>query len=101
MIVYEVNLQVDNGIFEPFVTWLKAHIREMGDFDGFGEGTIETAEEGNPGCTLLVVRYPVRDREALENYFHIGAPKMREDGLQRFPNQFSATRRILKPLQAS
>ena len=41
MIVYEVNLQVDNGIFEPFVTWLKAHIREMGDFDGSVKGRLK------------------------------------------------------------
>ena len=70
----------------------------MGEFDGFGQGRIEVAEEADPGCTCLVVRYPVRDREALETYFRVGAPKMRGDGLKRFPNQFSASRRILRPL---
>lgn len=101
MIIYEVTLQIDETIREAYMAWLGAHIEEMGHFDGFEGGELEEAEEAEPGRFCLVVRYPVRDREALETYFHSGAAAMRKDGLRRFPDQFSATRRILTPISLS
>jgi hypothetical protein len=41
------------------------------------------------------VHYRLESRAALENYFAQFAERMRRDGLDRFANRFSASRRIL------
>ena len=43
----------------------------------------------------FTVQYVVKNREALEEYFKVKAPKMRQDGIDRFGSKFSAARRIL------
>jgi len=44
--------------------------------------------------TKLTVRYTLGNEQDLEKYFNNHAKKMREDGIRRFGNQFSATRRV-------
>jgi quinol monooxygenase YgiN len=96
MVVYEVNLTVDPSISEDFLAWLKGHVEEMLEFDGFLGAEIFAAEGASP--PQYTVHYRLTDRQKLENYFQRHAQRMREDGLRRFPERFSATRRIFQPL---
>lgn len=94
MIVYEVNLIVRNEIVEKFKAWLHSHVMEMLDFDGFDDAELVPIEQHDKDSQLLTVRYFVESQKKLDDYIENHAEKMRADGLEKFPNQFSATRRI-------
>lgn len=105
MIIYEVNLSVDAAVRDAFRAWLEPHIDEIVAIDGFTGATWyerDPADEANPGeptgapRVLWTVHYRCESRARLEAYFRDHAPRLREDGLSRFPGQFTATRRVLR-----
>ncbi|GGI88040.1 DUF4286 family protein [Legionella impletisoli] len=101
MIIYEVNLVIDDDVFAEFGVWLKKHIAEMLQFKGFVKANLlkEESEALDPQ-QKLTVQYYVRERNALEHYLLNHAPKMREEGLRRFNTKFSVSRRILSLQQS-
>ena len=96
MIIYEVNLTVNHNKASEFRLWLTAHIRDMLNFPGFQSAELyqtqlsETAE-----VVEFVVMYGVDTSQSLNYYLEHHAKTMREQALSRFPNQFTATRRVL------
>jgi heme-degrading monooxygenase HmoA len=100
MIVYVVDLEVDEAIASGYLLWLRAHVREMLELPGF-EGA-QIFERLEPSLTTdgkaYSVHYRLRDREAFEAYLREHAPRMRSAGA-RFGAQVHATRGLLKPLQ--
>jgi len=99
-VIYEVNLKINLQIEEDFLKWLKEHVVEMLNIEGFLEATISTPEliEENNSVKLITCSYKVSSREMLKNYFDNHSQKMREDGIKRFGSQFTAERRILLAL---
>lgn len=95
MLIYEVNLVVQDDVSEAYITWLKDHIEQILRIDGFVYATLAEEESAEAGTRRYVVHYYSRDRESLENYFTHHASSMRQDGLARFPGKFTATRRVL------
>ena len=92
-ILYEVNLKVTSSILSEFFSWLRTHVEEMLQFDGFIEATIY---EDISKLDEIVVSYVIISQEALQDYFDKHATQMRDKGLAKFGDQFSAQRRILK-----
>jgi hypothetical protein len=95
MIIYEVNLTVNNDIYNEYYNWLLAHIKTMLTFQGFHQA--ELAKEKSideDKKTKLTVRYTLKSEQDLNNYFNRHAQSMREDGTKRFGDKFSATRRV-------
>ncbi len=102
MIIYEVNLAVDEDIANAFEPWLRDHVEEMLRFDGFANAEIlkqgpEDMTEAEPEKEYWTVLYRVQDRSALDNYLTEHALRMRQEGLTRFPG-LKAWRRILVPV---
>lgn len=98
-VVYEVTLRVAPGIADAVGDWLQAHVAEMVGLPGFREARI--ARETEPGADDAVVFtcwYTLRDAAALADYLRDHAPRMRADGLRRFPVGFAAQRRVLRHL---
>ena len=93
MVIYEVNLTLEPEIVAEFDMWLDEHIAEMLTFEGFEQSKLLKVEDAS--AYRLTVWYFVESRSALEHYFTLGAARMREDGLRRFGDRFSATRRIM------
>ncbi len=105
MLIYEVNLTVDADIATEYSTWLREHVRELLELDGFEGATWyrrtedsasipeETAPEGERYWT---VQYFIRDKDTLNTYLDEHADRFRQDGLDRYEGQFTAERRILK-----
>jgi len=91
MIHYEVNLKIDRSIYDEYMTWLKPHIEEMVNFDGFTRACLlqqtDLNDEQNKHITVL---YSLKNQEALEHYLKNHAHHMRDDGIQRFGDKFSA-----------
>lgn len=95
MIIYEVNLSVNEDVADRFKTWLEKHIVEILEISGFEKATIYDIESDEQGQVRWSVHYVLDTRESLENYFTHHAAAMREDGMKHFGGQFTADRRIL------
>jgi Protein of unknown function (DUF3667)/Domain of unknown function (DUF4286) len=94
-VVYEVNLEADAAIAGPFDTWLRDHIADMLQFQGFLSAEILDDPGAPPGKIRRIVQYRLRDQAALDRYLRDEAPRMRQDGVDKFGDGFSAQRRIL------
>ena len=97
MIIYEVNLSIDRGIYAEYKSWLIEHVKEMLQFPGFIQASLLKQEQDDPSDQeKLTVQYQLEGRDDLEKYLIECAPKMREEGIKRFKDKFSATRRVFK-----
>jgi hypothetical protein len=94
-VVYEVNLEADADIAGPFDTWLRDHIADMLQFEGFRSAEIFEDPAAPAGRIRRIVQYRLRDRTALDDYLATHAPRMRAQGVARFGNRFTAERRVL------
>lgn len=98
MILYEVRLDVDAAIADDYQRWLEAHVREILGLPGFVAADL-LIEPRDPGRVGWCVHYWLRDRAALDAYLRDHAPRLRADGLARFPGRFSGERRVLERWQ--
>ncbi|MFO1259432.1 MAG: DUF4286 family protein [Gammaproteobacteria bacterium] len=97
MVVYEVNLSIESDIFDDYMGWLTPHVEEMLTFKGFKSARYlseQRAEEN--GFRKITVQYVLENMADLDHYLKNHSQRMREDGLRKFPDKFSATRRIFE-----
>lgn len=100
MILYEVNLVIDPNIEQDYDTWLDAHIHEILTIEGFVgarwwfDSRYDAKEKSNQ--LHYTVQYELKDSMALQHYLDHHAPRLRQKGLDRFGEKFTATRRVLK-----
>ncbi len=95
-VIYEVNIEIAPDLAQAFAAWLKHHVDEMLEIKGFQrcimserDASDEASESKN---TFFTCQYFLDSRISLDNYFRDHAPRMRADGLLRFPS-LKATRR--------
>ena len=100
MITYEVNIKIMESVYLEYIHWLKLHIKEMLNFDGFIDHQLfyHHPDIEDKSYRNIVVHYRVDCIENLEKYFSISAPNMRKQAQLQFENKFTITRRILTPL---
>lgn len=95
-VTYEVRLEIEPSIVNEFDDWLPGHAREMLAFPGFQSVEIFRANDLTESHRVVrVAVYRVRSRRELDSYLRSHAKRMRQEGVQKFGKQFSATRRIL------
>ena len=94
-LLYEVNLEADAAIEAPFDTWLRDHIADMLQFDGFRSAEILDADAPPDGRIRRIVQYRLRDRAALDHYLAFHAPRMRAQGIGRFGDRATEESRVL------
>lgn len=92
--IYEVTLRVNSDIVAQFDLWLAEHVREMLAIDGIVDATTFEADEDDEH-PVRVTHYYFRSLEDLDHYLAGTAAEMRQSGIDRFGDQFSASRRIL------
>lgn len=97
MIVYEVNLEIRDTVADAFRAWLADHVAQILTLPGFVFAEILERRDPPPaaGMLSLVVCYRLTDEASLKRYFAEDAPRLREDGLRRFGDAFTTTRRVL------
>lgn len=93
--VYEVSLSIDREVAGAFDEWLAAHGRDLLELPGFVRAVTYSAEDEDPARVRRVTQYFLEDDEALEAYLSGPAETMRQEALERFPDRFTASRRVL------
>ncbi|OGV38526.1 MAG: hypothetical protein A3F46_04615, partial [Legionellales bacterium RIFCSPHIGHO2_12_FULL_42_9] len=82
-------------IYAEFAVWLREHVKEMLQFSGFIQASIFKQEQDKGSDQeKLTVQYQIESRDDLQCYFTEFAAQMREEGIKRFKDKFSAERRI-------
>jgi quinol monooxygenase YgiN len=94
-VIYEVNLQAEPEIAADFAIWLKLHVDKMVALPGFLGARIYREEKSGELAPAWSVHYRLSSRAALEDYFKKHAGPMRQQGIERFGNRCTASRRIL------
>lgn len=104
MLIYEVNLSVKGDAASRYSSWLREHVREMLDLDGFeaaawyvrsdGESPPDPDEPTDP--REWTIHYQVRNREALQAYLDEHAEEMRRDSEGRLGDDIEITRRVFE-----
>ncbi len=99
-VVYEVNLDLDATVRAEYLDWLQGHVAEICALPGFlGARILEVTDPPPaPGRASLCVQYRLTGPQALGIYLAEHAPRLRAEGLTRFGERFTATRRVLAPL---
>lgn len=98
-VFYEVNAAiVDPKITDAWVDWiLNEHIREVVSVGAVRGRLIRIDDDGQ----RFSVQYEFENREALDTYLTEHAPRLRDEGIKRYPpTQVTYTRRtgeILEP----
>jgi Domain of unknown function (DUF4286) len=96
MVIYEVNISANNDIFQDYYEWLLPHIRQILSLQGFLNcevGLVENQSEDNKNH--LRISYTLDSYADLQHYLTHHAPQLRAEGVEKFGDQFSATRRII------
>ena len=101
MILYEVNVTVQPQIESEYRAWLKTHIAEMLEHQGFIRAEVYEPTEKITDQIEITMHYFLDSQESMDSYLKNHAPRMREIGLKLFKDQFSATRRILELIYSS
>ena len=94
-VLYEVNLDAEAGIEGPFDTWLRDHIADVLQFDGFLSAEILADSAAPDGRIRRIVQYRLRNQADLDAYLRDHAPRMRAQGVEKFGDRFHAERRML------
>jgi hypothetical protein len=98
VIVYEVSIEVREAMFAEYRAWLFAHAAQILELPGFLAAEIfERREPATADMRGLIVHYRLLDEAALQRYLDEHAPRLREDGVRRFGDAATASRRVLVP----
>lgn len=103
MLIYEVNLEVDEEINYKVAAFLQGHIEKMLSFKDFRTAywyfrRPEDEDGSPPGKTLWTIQYVIDSREGLDDYLNNHAQRMRAETSEQFGDKINATRRILNLL---
>lgn len=95
MIMYEVNLKIAAEIYDSYRLWLRPHLQEMLQFEGFTSAKVlEQLNEDDGTFRLITVQYTITSMDDLNAYLDNHATIIREDALRQFPGGFTANRRV-------
>ena len=97
MIIYEIDIEIDNDIYKKYIQWLKKHIKLMLTFDGFLNANIYYYKKDTLKKNILV-HYYVFNINQLNDYINNKSYKIRSDGIEKFNSSIKIKRRILTEL---
>lgn len=100
MYIYNVTTNIQDASHDQWLKWMQeTHIPDM-----LATGKFISAKmclvlvEEDMGGTTYSVQFTTKDKSTLEAYYKEDAPRLREDAIALFANQFVAFRTELKVL---
>jgi hypothetical protein len=101
MILYNVTVKIDPSIEIKWLQWMKeTHVPDVmrtGLFTNYRISLLDAVEE-DEAEPCYVFQYTCNSREDLDNYITNYAPKLRDDVMKLFGNQFFAFRTTMEVL---
>jgi hypothetical protein len=95
-IIYEVNISVQREIEAEYREWLLKHIAEILALPGFLDArSFDVQRTDDNAMAEICVQYRLASQSALDDYFAQHAALLRADGVEKFGDRFSASRRVL------
>jgi len=99
MIVYNVTVKVDNTILKDWLIWIEKHMPEVVNTGCFVSSSFfELLDPKTDVNRTFVIQYFAENMKEYEKYVSDFAPKLREDGMQKFGDNFVAFRSILQKM---
>lgn len=99
MIIYNVTIKVDNEILDEWLVWIAEHMPQVVATGCFERSSFfELLEPRVDEHRTFVAQYMAKTQEDYQRYVNDFAPKMREEGMQKFGEKFVAFRSILKKM---
>lgn len=96
-IIYEVNVFVQREIESAYRAWLVKHIAEILALPGFLDAQcFDVQQDAGTDTFAICMQYRLESQAALDDYLAQHAPRLRADGIEKFGNRFTASRRVLK-----
>lgn len=95
MVIYEVNLTIARAIEQEFLAWLPEHIERILAASGFKTANVFT-EVGDAAAAKVTIQYAAESLAQINQYIAEHSPKMRQEAIDKFADQFSIVRRILE-----
>lgn len=105
MLIYEANFTVEGGAAPRFSPWLREHVREMLNLDGFEAAVWYTRhddadtipeEDEATDPREWTVHYQVRDRDVYQSYLEDHADDMRREAIEKFGDHIEISRRLFE-----
>lgn len=95
-IIYEVNVTFQSDIEDDYRAWLSKHIAEILALPGFLDARSFDVQQDAAMTTIAIcVQYRMESQAALDDYLQLHAPRLRADGVAKFGDRFTASRRVL------
>lgn len=98
MIIYEINLVVEQDIFSEYMLWLAEHIQKILKFPGFSRALTLQEKNSEQEHQHIRVQYSVETQDFLNDYLTNHANRLRQEGLEKFANKFTISRKIFQTL---
>ncbi len=94
MYIYNVTINIDESQHESWLSWMQEiHIPDMLATGKFTEARMcRVMVEEELGGITYAIQYMCPDKETLQRYFDEDAARLRQDGIDRFGDQFVAFR---------
>ena len=100
MTIYEVNLNIQDNIYNDYYKWLTHHIGLMMKQKGFIGYHMAMNSEQSGDSKNITVWYYLDSMDSLNDYLENHSKEMRDDGIKKFGDKFSANRRIFETEQS-
>ena len=101
MYIYNVSIQLESAIESDWLSWMNnkhlAEVMASGCFTAYN--IFQLIEPTEDGVCTYIVQYQADSLEDYERYAQTFAPKLRQDGFDRFGDRFIAFRTILKKIK--
>ncbi|WP_299011898.1 DUF4286 family protein [uncultured Shewanella sp.] len=97
MVIYQVELKIENDIAKEYLEWLTPHMEKMMSFNGFLKvdlyEDLTDKEEGNKRYTVI---YHLASEADLQAYLSGQAQAMRDEGIKLFGGRCQASRKVCR-----
>ena len=96
MVIYEVNINVNNKDYKEYSLWLNEHIDLMLEHKGFIKADKYQYKTNNNDVVNICVQYLIKSMDELNLYIKSYSIDMRNDINNNFLNKVDINRRILE-----
>lgn len=102
LIVYEVNLSIQNDVYRQHKNWFLNHIKEMVDSNDFikvhiyEQLNLDPLDDTFTKIYRLTARYYMKSYDILKKYLEKRAKNMRDQVVEKFGDKYTVSRRVLQ-----